>query len=123
MVQSIVRIHPETGRRLLYLSDRIRHFVGMSEEESKPLFEFLYRHASSYEFTYRHRWTLDDLLMWDNRCAMHRAALDHDQRQLRRLQRCSLLGPKTGYVYTGDGDPASTATIAHERPAGIVAPR
>jgi taurine dioxygenase len=107
MAQSVVRVHPETGRKVLYIGDRIGHFVGMTAEESKPLIDFLYAHAVQYEFVYRHRWALNDLIMWDNRCAMHVAVRDYDHgRQVRRMQRCSLLGPKTGRLYLPAGDSA-----------------
>ena len=99
VVHSLVRVHPETGRKALYVGDRVRNFVGMSEEESRPLVDFLNRHATRYEFTYRHRWNVDDLVIWDNRCAMHLALRDYDLTQHRRMFRCSLLAPKSGYIY------------------------
>jgi taurine dioxygenase len=99
VVHPVVRVHPETGRKALYVGNRIRHFVGMTEEETRPLVDFLNRHATQYEFTYRHVWSVDDLLMWDNRCAMHYAVPDYDLSQTRRMQRCSLLAPKSGYLY------------------------
>lgn len=98
MVHPIVRPHPETGRKALYVGSRLRCFAGMTEEESQPLIGFLNAHATRYEFTYRHNWSTNDLLMWDNRCAMHRAVADYDRSELRRLQRCSLLAPKSGHV-------------------------
>jgi taurine dioxygenase len=97
VVHPVVRVHPETGRKALYVDARVRNFVGMTEEETKQLREYLIQHATRYEMVYRHRWGLHDLLMWDNRCAMHYAIPDYDLRQLRRMFRCSLLSPKTGY--------------------------
>ena len=99
IVHPVVRVHPETGRKTLYVGERIRHFVGMTEEETRPLLDFLNRHATRYEFVYRHRWSPHDLLMWDNRCLMHYAIRDFDLSQLRRMERCSLLAPKSGYFY------------------------
>ena len=96
----IVQIHPETGRKALYVGSRIRNFVGMTEEESQPLIRYLNEHATRYEFIYRHRWTLHDLLIWDNRCALHYAVGDFDRGQLRQMQRCSLLGPQKGQFLT-----------------------
>ena len=103
VVHRVVRIHPETGRKALYVGNRLRFFVGMTEEETRPLRDFLNAHMTRYEFVYRHRWTVNDLLMWDNRCSMHYAVQDYDRSQLRRLQRCSLRPPKTGYLYAGSG--------------------
>ena len=94
----IVRAHPETGRKSLFLGDRMRTIVGMTEAESRPLIDFLNRHGARYEFLYRHRWTVGDLVVWDNRCTTHFAVGDHDPRELRSMLRCSLVGCETGRV-------------------------
>jgi taurine dioxygenase len=115
VVHPVVRVHPETGRKALFVGSRVRNFVGMTEEETKPLLDFLNQHATSYEFVYRHRWTANDLVMWDNRCALHYAVPDYDRRQLRQMLRCSLLPPKSGRVYVADADREPAAAGA---PAG-----
>lgn len=94
----VVPVHPETGKKLLFISERIRNFVGMTEEESKPLLDFLNGHATSPEFVYRHRWSVNDVIMWDNRATLHIALPDFDQSQSRHMLRCSLLGKHSGYV-------------------------
>jgi taurine dioxygenase len=94
----VVRLHPETGEKLLFISERVRNFVGMTEEESQPILDFLNRHATSPEFVYRHRWNINDVVMWDNRCTLHIALPDFDQTQHRHMMRCSMLGEKSGYV-------------------------
>ncbi|NYT24398.1 TauD/TfdA family dioxygenase [Alcaligenaceae bacterium] len=94
----VVPVHPETGKKLLFISERIRNFVGMTEEESKPLLDFLNGHATSPEFVYRHRWSVNDVIMWDNRATLHIALPDFDQSQSRHMLRCSLLGEHSGYV-------------------------
>jgi taurine dioxygenase len=94
----VVRIHPETKRKLLFVSERIRNFVGLTEEESRPLLQFLNEHATSPEFVYRHSWSLNDVVMWDNRCTLHIALKDFDQNQARHMMRCSMRGEKSGYV-------------------------
>jgi len=94
----VIRVHPESGRRALFVSERVRNFVGMSEEESRPILDFLCRHATRHEFVYRHQWQVNDLLIWDNRCTMHLALADFDQSQPRLMQRTSLLGETMGYV-------------------------
>ena len=106
VVHPVVRTHPETGRKALFFDQRARQFVGLTEEESKPIAGFLHEHVARYEFVYRHRWHLNDLLIWDNRCALHFAVPDYDQ--FRRMQRCALLGPKSGRLYTAHEDTAVT---------------
>ncbi|HUA51054.1 MAG TPA: TauD/TfdA family dioxygenase [Candidatus Sulfotelmatobacter sp.] len=80
----IVRTHPETGRKALYVnSSYTLRFKGWTAEESKPLLDFLYRHASRPEFTCRVRWAPGTLTMWDNRCALHHPINDyHGQRRV-----------------------------------------
>src|SRR5262249_5218841 len=66
----IARVHPESGRTALYVSDQVRMIVGMTQEESRPLLRFLVDHAVQPQNVYRHQWQQDDLLMWDNRCLL-----------------------------------------------------
>jgi taurine dioxygenase len=113
VVHPMVRVHPESGRKSLYVADRIRHFVGMTEEESRPIVDFLMHHATRYEFMYRHRWGANDLVIWDNRCTLHYAVQDFDQEQLRRNWRSSLVGPRAGEVYI-EPDSRSAVTPASD---------
>ena len=55
IAQPVVRVHPETGRKALYLGEKVKRFDGMTEEESRPLIEYLNRHATKPEFVYRHQ--------------------------------------------------------------------
>src|SRR5947207_587636 len=74
----VVRVHPETGRKALYVN--VAHtvrFEGMTEEESAPLLGYLYRHQIRPEFTCRFRWRSGSLAFWDNRCAQHNAVNDY----------------------------------------------
>ena len=84
----VARTHPETGRKALYLnrSHTIR-FRGMTEEESRPLIEWLALHQVRPEFTCRVRWTPGTLTIWDNRCTQHNAVNDYhgQRRRMRRL--------------------------------------
>ena len=66
-----VRVHPESGKKALYVSERVSHFHGMTGEESKPLIDYLCYHATRPENVYRHVWRAGDLLCWDNRTTMH----------------------------------------------------
>jgi len=90
----VVRVHPETGRRALYVN--VAHtvrFEGMTEEESAPILKYLYAHQTRPEFTCRFRWRAGSLAMWDNRCAQHNAINDY-QGHRRLLHRITLAGDK-----------------------------
>ena len=74
----VVRRHPESGRRSLYVNRAFTsHFSGMSREESRPLLEYLWRHGERPEFTCRYRWRRNCLGIWDNRCVLHCALNDY----------------------------------------------
>lgn len=99
VIHPVVRTHPETGRKSLLVNQRIRRFLGMSDEESQGLLAMLNAHATSPEFVYRHRWSIGDVVMWDNRCSCHVALGDFDQTKPRVMFRCSLEGEvETGRV-------------------------
>ncbi len=98
VVQPVVRSHPEIGRRSLYMGERVTSFLGMTDEESQPLVEFLNAHATRYEFLLRYRWSVDDMIVWDNRCTMHIALCDYDiYEDPRTMFRAVVKGPKMGY--------------------------
>ena len=73
-----------------------RRIEGMSEAESRGLLQYLFAHSVRPEFTFRHTWRLHDLVLWDNRCAMHLAPPDFDQTQLREMFRTTLVGEPMG---------------------------
>ncbi len=98
IAQPIVRVHPETGRKALYIGEKVKRFVDMTEDESAPLIKYLNGHATRPEFVYRHQWRADDILMWDNRCTMHIALGDFDETLRRHLERTTVLGTPSGYV-------------------------
>ena len=99
VVQPMVRIHAETGRKALYLNETVtRQIHGMTREESAGLLQYLFAHSVRPEFTYRHRWRLHDLVMWDNRCAMHLAAGDFDPAEVRQMYRTTLEGEPSGFA-------------------------
>ena len=88
----VVRTHPETGRKALYVnSAHTASFAGMTEEESRPLLEFLFRHSTRAEFTCRFQWGPGSLALWDNRCAMHNPINDYHG-FTRRMHRITLAG-------------------------------
>ncbi|WP_185928861.1 TauD/TfdA dioxygenase family protein [Sphingomonas sp. IC081] len=93
-VHPVVRTHPETGRKSLYVNATFtRHFENMTVEESAPLLNWLYAHCSQPNFTFRHRWSEGDLLMWDNRCTQHFAIADYGTAR-RTMNRATVLGER-----------------------------
>ncbi|MFD3537624.1 TauD/TfdA dioxygenase family protein [Streptomyces sp. NPDC058664] len=74
----VVRTHPETLRKALYISSPyVTHISGLSKIESQALLDLLYRHIETNEFIYRHQWRAGDLLIWDNRSVQHLAVADY----------------------------------------------
>ena len=99
VAQPVVRVHPETGRKALYVSEgQTTHIVGMTDEESTAILQFLFAHSVEPEFVYRHRWSQHDIVMWDNRCAMH-LAVRYDMTKPRHMHRTTLKGEPSGYIY------------------------
>jgi len=106
VVHPMVRVHPETGRKSLLAGERVSHILGLTEEESRALLDFLNAHATSPEFVYRHRWRVGDIVLWDNRCTCHVALPDFDQREPRHMLRCSMQGEAMGRL--AEPGPAAT---------------
>ena len=97
IAQPVVRVHPETGRKALYIGEKVSCFVGMTAEESRPLIDYLVRHATRPQFVYRHQWRTDDIVLWDNRCTMHIALGDYEDGEIRHLERTTVKGTPSGY--------------------------
>jgi taurine dioxygenase len=88
----VVRTHPETGRKALYVNRaHTASFAEMTEDESRPLLEYLFRHSVSPELTCRFQWEVGSLALWDNRCAMHNPINDYDG-YTRTMHRITLAG-------------------------------
>ncbi len=91
----LIRTHPETGIASLYINpNRIDHVEGMSEADSDALLDEVYAFAFEERFQYRYKWQLGDVVIWDNRCTMHRANTDFDVNQRREFHRILLKGTK-----------------------------
>jgi taurine dioxygenase len=93
-----VKVHPESGTRALYVSERVSYFHGMTAAESRPLIDFLCEHSTGPENVYRHVWRPGDLVCWDNRTTMHVALTDFDQNQPRHMLRATIIGEPSGFV-------------------------
>mgnify|MGYP002635345262 CR=1 FL=1 len=89
----LVRTHPVSRRQSLYINpNRIDRILGWDEATSDALLDELYAFAFRPEFQYRHRWRAGDLVVWDNRCTLHRANADYDLSQIRVMHRVMLQG-------------------------------
>jgi alpha-ketoglutarate-dependent 2,4-dichlorophenoxyacetate dioxygenase len=89
--QPLVRIHPVTGRRSLFLSAHAGTIVGWPVPEARAFFRDLNEHATQPQFTYSHRWRAYDLVMWDNRATMHRVTR-FDESLVRDMRRTTVAG-------------------------------
>jgi alpha-ketoglutarate-dependent 2,4-dichlorophenoxyacetate dioxygenase len=87
--QTLVRTHPGSGRRTLYLASHAGAIRGMPLPEARILLLDLMEHATQRQFVYTHRWQLHDLVIWDNRCTMHRAR-DYDPTVPRDMHRTTV---------------------------------
>ena len=91
----VVRTHPVTGREALFVNPGFAsRFVDMSEEESQPLLQYLFQHATQPAFVYRHQWRPHDLVFWDNRCTMHQGVRDYGPESHRHMHRTTIRGDR-----------------------------
>ena len=120
VIHPAVRTHPDSGRKALYVNERVRQFVGLSEAESKPLIRFLCEHSVASRFVYRHYWSVGDVVMWDNRCLTHLAVGDYDPNESRHMIRTSGKGDYCGRLVTPEAVPPM-AQSTHARIAEAVA--
>jgi alpha-ketoglutarate-dependent 2,4-dichlorophenoxyacetate dioxygenase len=88
--QVVVRTIPESRRKSLYLASHAGRIFGMPENEGRALIDQLIGHATQRQFVYTHRWRVNDLIMWDNRCTMHRGTEFDDLRWKRDVQRATV---------------------------------
>jgi alpha-ketoglutarate-dependent taurine dioxygenase len=90
----VIRTHPPTGKKALYVNRMMTWAIlDMEEVESREILDFLFDHQEKPEFVYEHAWTPGDVIMWDNRSALH-ARTDFDPNERRRLRRVTVRGDK-----------------------------
>lgn len=106
--QVLVRHNPATGRKALYIASHASHIVGWPIEKGRALLDELMAHATQSQFVYRHRWHPGDLILWDNRCTMHRATEYDDLGARRDLQRTTV-SDEINSVERRDRESAPTA--------------
>ena len=87
----IVRTHPETGRKAIYISNHTQTLMGFKPAEARPILDFLRGHAVEPEHTCRFRWEVGSMAIWDNRCTQHRALNDYPGKR-RRMHRITIAG-------------------------------
>jgi taurine dioxygenase len=89
----IARTHPATGRKALYITPRFTIGIrGMEDDEAQPLLDELFAHQMNRDFVYRHTWRKGDLVIWDNRCTIHKALGGIKPPGIRHLHRATVLG-------------------------------
>lgn len=88
--QMLVRTIPQNGRRSLYVASHAGRIFGMPDAEGRALIDELIAHVTQRQFVYTHRWRPNELVMWDNRCTMHRGTEYDDLRWVRDMRRVTL---------------------------------
>jgi len=94
----LVRVHPGSGRKTLYLASHIGDIVGLPTAEARILVRDLSEHATQPEFVHTHVWREGDLLIWDNRCTMHRARPFDEAKYRRDMRRATVMETEPGEV-------------------------
>jgi alpha-ketoglutarate-dependent 2,4-dichlorophenoxyacetate dioxygenase len=88
--QVLVRTIPQNGRKSLYIASHAGRIFELPQEEGRALIDELIAHTTQRQFVYTHRWRVNDLVMWDNRCTMHRGTDYDDLRWVRDMQRATV---------------------------------
>ena len=86
-----MRRHPGSGRKALYIASHASHIVGWPVEQGRALLEELTEFATRPQFVYAHQWRLGDLVIWDNRCTLHRATPYESTTHVRDLRRTTII--------------------------------
>jgi alpha-ketoglutarate-dependent 2,4-dichlorophenoxyacetate dioxygenase len=94
----LVRTLPRSNRKALYLASHAFRIVGWPVPDGRLLLRDLIEHATQRKYVYRHSWRVDDLVIWDNRCTMHRATPFEDLQHRRELRRVTTLDIEAAVV-------------------------
>jgi alpha-ketoglutarate-dependent 2,4-dichlorophenoxyacetate dioxygenase len=107
----VVQVHPGSGRKTLYLASHASHILGWNVPDGRMLIHELIEHATQPQFVYTHRWVEGDLVIWDNRCTMHRGRPYDEANHRRDLRRATIQDPAAlkGALGTSDTAPATAA--------------
>lgn len=106
----MVRVHPLTGRKALYVSPTyVTHIDGLPQAESRAILAYLHAHCMQVEFLFKHRWALGDMVIWDNRSVVHNAIMDYAPHQ-RRMHRASVFARQGAAAQKHNGQEAACAT-------------
>ncbi len=106
----LVRRNPVNGREALFLGAHASHIVGRPMEDGRALLEKLLEHVTQPQFCYRHEWEVSDLIIWDNRCVLHRATPFDTARYKRLMQRTTVSGDPAEFPPAGTPPPAAEVT-------------
>lgn len=89
----LIRVHPDTGEKSLYVASHCTAIEGMDDAKARSLLDELIEHCTSEDLIYRHQWSDNDLVMWDNRATMHRGRPWRDDRHIRIMHRTTVIDP------------------------------
>ena len=106
----LVRRNPVNGREALFLGAHASHIVGLPMEDGRALLEKLLEHVTQPQFCYRHEWEVGDLIIWDNRCVLHRATPFDTARYKRLMQRTTVSGDPAEFPPAATPPPAAEVT-------------
>ncbi len=90
----LVRRHPGSGRKALYIASHASHILGWPQDDGKALLDELMAFATAPRFVYAHKWQVGDLVIWDNRCTMHRASQFESDEHVREMRRTTVIDVK-----------------------------
>jgi len=91
----VVRVHPETGEKAIFVGSHTETIEGMKKEDARKLIDELITHATQEKFVYEHQWQVGDLILWDNRSALHRGMGFDMENHKRRMHRTTIAGIST----------------------------
>jgi alpha-ketoglutarate-dependent 2,4-dichlorophenoxyacetate dioxygenase len=97
----VVRRHPGSGRNALYIASHASHIIGWPVEEGRALLRELLAHATQPRFVYSHQWRLGDLVIWDNRCTLHRATPFESASHVRDMRRSTIIDTRYAEAMAG----------------------